>query len=370
MITINIAGDFYIGAQYIDRLKINSNVKDIFKDSNLNIVNLEAPIVEKLTPQDKYGPTLFMDSKCIVALKELQVDLVTLANNHIMDQGNEGLDATIKTLKANNFNFTGADVNLKKAIIPYKQQVEGINLGIINIAENEFSNTHGDYPGAAPLDIIENTLSIQKLKNEVDKVIVIVHGGAEMHQYPSPRFKKTLQYFALQGADAVIAHHTHRYNGYEILNGVPIVYGTGNFIFPSKGSNDLWNIGIIARLTISKEAITLKTIPVKLSYEEDLNLSILSDSDLEEFLDSEKEKASTIANDPLLEAKYDEFVASINNQYTHYLQPYTSKYLHKLFSKGIIPNFLKNKRKRLLYLNLIRCEAHRDVLLKILNDKK
>lgn len=370
MISINVAGDFYINSEFINTLSINSEVKNVFKKAALNIVNFEAPIVEKATPKDKYGPSLFMDKSCVKFLKELNVDLVTLANNHIMDQGEQGLDMTMQNLNENTIEYIGADVNLEKASLPFKKKFGDINLGIINFAENEFSNTNGNYHGAAPLDLIENTLAIQKLKKEVDKVIVIVHGGAEMHKYPSPRFKKTLRYFALQGADAVIAHHTHRYNGYEVFNEVPIVYGVGNFIFPRKGSNDLWNIGVVANLTIEKKGVTLKTIPVKLNYENGLELSLLSNIEASDFLNSEKDKSEVIANDELLEKKYDEFIVSVYNQYVHYLQPYTSKYLHKLFSMGIIPNFLKNNKKRLLYLNLVRCEAHRDVLLKILNYKK
>lgn len=369
MINLNIVGDFYLNNDNVNNLDIDNDLQLFFKNSDLNILNLEAPIVDKITPKDKYGPSLYMNDDSISVLKELNTHLVTLANNHIMDQGEKGLKNTIDTLNLNDIKFIGAGANLTKANAPYIKQINGITLGIINVAENEFSNTYGDYYGAAPLDIIDNTSLIQELKANVDKLIVIVHGGAEMHKYPSPRFKKTLRFFADQGADAVIAHHTHKFNGYEIYNDVPIVYGTGNFIFPNKNGDDLWNIGVIANLCIEKEKIDLKIYPVKLSYKQKITLSFLSDSDTISFIELEKDRNEVIANDKLLEKEYDLFVASIKNQYLHYLQPYTSKYLHKLFSMGIIPNFLKNNKKRLLYLNLVRCEAHRDVLIKILNDK-
>lgn len=371
MLRLTISGDFAITPSILNEFKkieIDKSLSHLLRNADFNITNLEAPIIDLPNPLSKYGPHLESNSEVLKILKKLNINIVTLANNHILDHSESGLFSTINYLQDFGIDFVGAGKNLASACKPLVLNKGDIQIGIINVAENEFSNTHGEYPGAAPLDIIENTLLIQSLKKEVDKVILIVHGGTELHQYPSPRFKKLLEYFVLQGADAVIAHHSHRYNGARIFNNVPIIYGTGNFIFPVKKSEDQWNIGVIGELIIQKDnPIEYNLHPVKLEYEHNLSIKLLEGRERKDFFAFDEGIKTILESDEKLNQEYEVFVSKLNKQYQHFLQPYTSKYFHKLFSMGVLPNFLKNKTKKLLYLNLVRCEAHRDVLIKLLS---
>jgi poly-gamma-glutamate synthesis protein (capsule biosynthesis protein) len=240
-------------------------------------------------------------------------------------------------------------------------------IGILNFAENEFSNTIDEKPGAAALDLIDNSNAIKNLKEEVDFIIVIIHGGAELHEYPSPRFKKTLRFMAEQGADLVVGHHTHRYNGYEVYKEVPIFYGLGNFVFPSQTLNDKkWSLGVLLNIQIKfDKSVQFEIIPFLQNFK-NFSIKVLEGDELAKFRKDEMEINDIILNEKELSEKYDLFFKNVENQYLHYLQPYTSKYLHKLYSMGVLPSFLQSKAKKLLYLNLIRCEAHRDIILKIL----
>ena len=74
-----------------------------------------------------------------------------------------------------------------------------------------------------------------------------------------------------------------------------------------------------------------------------------------------------IADDSLLEKEFQKYVEKKKKMYSHYLEPYTQRILHIMHRYKLLPTFL-NKRKRLLYLNLIRCESHRDVILRILGN--
>lgn len=372
MIKLTISGDFAPNKALLDSItKADQDyfeqLRPVLNAADLNITNLECPVIEKSTPSDKYGPSLATDSRAIDVLKKGKFDAVTLANNHIMDHGNMGLSTTLRNLNDQGISFFGAGNNVTEANKPYIFEKDGKKIGFLNFAENEFSNTVDDNPGAAALDLIDNSSAIKKLKSAVDVLIVIVHGGAELHEYPSPRFKKTLRFMADQGANLVLAHHTHRYNGYEIYNGVPLFYGLGNFVFPSQSLKDeKWATGVLLDIKILNDnSIEFETIPFLQNFNQ-YNFKMMDGEKLESFRKSELEINTIIANDALLNAKYDEFFKKIENQYLHYLQPYTSKYFHKLYSLGILPSFLQNKTKRLLYLNLIRCEAHRDVVLKIL----
>lgn len=373
MINITFTGDFAPSQVFLNDV---GNLKDAnyfegllpyLENADLNVTNLECPIIDVESKVLKYGPSLSTDSRAIQLLKKGNFDLVTLANNHLMDHGDKGLFSTLEKLKYSKIDTVGAGKNIQDAIKPFIFSKDSIKIGILNFAENEFSNTTGDFPGAAPLDFADNALAIKILKNQVDFIIVIVHGGAELHDLPSPRFKKTLRFMADQGANLVLAHHTHCYNGYEIYQNTPIFFGLGNFVFPSQyKANENWHIGVMLSLTINDDlSVDFKTIPFFQNLNQ-IGISLLVEQDLSDFLKNETLKNSIIKDDIELEKKYHLFFKKVEKQYMHYLQPYTSKYLHKLFSMGILPSFLNNKTKKTLYLNLIRCEAHRDILLKIL----
>lgn len=371
MINITVSGDFAPNKKLLDAIAEDPNyfesILPYLGKSDLNITNLECPIIEKETPASKYGPSLATDTRAVRLLEQGGFELVTLANNHIMDHGVDGLINTVQKLTEHSILKVGAGENVKKASEPFIFEKNSKKVGIMNIAENEFSNTVDHNPGAAPLDLIENARTIKALKQKVDFVMVIVHGGAELHQYPSPRFKNTLRFMAEQGANLVVAHHTHCYNGYEIYDNTPIFYGLGNFVFPTKGKIDRnWSLGVLLTFQINEDlSVDFKTIPFMQNYQS-FDLKVLQNDELDDFREKEQEKNKIILDDQLLAEQFDLFYKRVEKQYLHYLQPYTSKYLHKLYSLGILPSFLNNKTKKLLYLNLIRCEAHRDIVLKLL----
>ena len=369
MINLTFTGDFAPNKSLLDEVHTNyfSNLMPFLENADLNITNLECPIIEEASKADKYGPSLATDARAIPLLQQGKFHLVTLANNHIMDHGSKGLSSTFNKLEAASISYVGAGNNYQHATLPFIYSKNNIKIGILNVAENEFSNTTDENPGAPPLDLIDNANAIKVLKNQVDLVIVIVHGGAELHEYPSPRFKKTLRFMADQGANLVVAHHTHKYNGFEVYKGVPIFYGLGNFVFPRHSLNDRnWSLGVVLDITINKDlSISFNTIPFLQNYIH-YGIKVLKDEELRQFRIDEELKNKIILDDKALSNEYELFYKKVEKQYLHFLQPYTSKYLHKLYSLGIIPSFLKNEKKRLLYLNLIRCEAHRDIILKLL----
>ena len=73
-----------------------------------------------------------------------------------------------------------------------------------------------------------------------------------------------------------------------------------------------------------------------------------------------------ISKPKLIDAEFNKYVYKLQQQYYSYLQPYSNRYLVALFNRKLLPSFISKSKKRLL-LNVIRCEAHKDVLVKILN---
>src|SRR5699024_9531699 len=121
----------------------------------------------------------------IKGITQLNPELVTLANNHILDHGEMGLNSTLNVLENNNIKYIGAGTNLSEASKPYIIKKNGINIGFYTCAEHEFSIATDKEAGANPFDPLETLYHIDKLKEKCDNLIVIYNGGIETYSYLS-----------------------------------------------------------------------------------------------------------------------------------------------------------------------------------------
>ena len=166
----------------------------VIQEVDLAITNLECPLTDAAQPIAKTGPTLKGEKTVAYFLKKAGFGLVTLANNHIMDYGTEGLKDTLDLLKNWGIQTVGVGLNSREAGSPYLYEKGALTLTILNFAENEWSTTSGDDPGANPIDPVENWRSIARAKANSDRVMVITHGGHEMYRLPSPRMKQLIRF--------------------------------------------------------------------------------------------------------------------------------------------------------------------------------
>ncbi len=367
-----ISGDF-CPINRLENLMSDENIEYVFgfmlnkiRISDLAITNLECPLTESTKARNKTGPNLKGSLKSSRFLKSAGFNLVTLANNHIMDYGTQGLKDTIKVLKKDKINYVGAGLSLNQAKSIFYYKKNNINVAIINFTENEWSTTTGDYSGSNPINPVQNFYLINEAKKNADKVIVITHGGHEMYDLPSPRMKKLFRFFVDVGADVVINHHTHCISGYEIYKKAPIFYSLGNFIFDNQDIRDnLWNIGMAVNLIFDKSQIKFET----LYYQQCNNKPIITEiKDVNKIKEKINYLNSIIQNDDELEKSFDLFINNKKNLYNSYIEPHKNKYLYALQNRGFLPSFW-SKRKRNYLLNLVRCESHREILIKILQNE-
>jgi len=170
----------------------------------MRIFNLEAPITDELNPISKCGPNLIAPTSTIKGIKALNPSLITLANNHILDQGVRGLNSTRDILNSNDIPFVGVGDNLTAASKPYILQRDNLKIGVYACAEHEFSIATDTSPGANPFDPLESLDHIQDLKSMCDYVIVLYHGGKEHYRYPSPYLQKVCRKMVQKGADLIV----------------------------------------------------------------------------------------------------------------------------------------------------------------------
>lgn len=346
---------------------IYNNFISILHDCDLNVTNLECPLYTGNNAIDKIGLNLKADINITKILKYGNINLVTLANNHLMDYSINGLQSTLKACNSNGIDTVGAGLNLQEAHKPFYKILNGIRIAILSLAENEFSTTQGDEPGVNPLNPISNYYDIKTARQNADYVFVIVHGGHEYYQLPSPRMQETYRFFTDVGADVVIGHHTHCYSGYEIYNNKPIFYSLGNFIFDWPGKiNSIWNKGYAVKFTLDNGVNEFDLYPY-IQGDKEPGVRLMNESELAIFNKDIKLLNELISDSSDLESEFHKLIQSRKINYLSFLNPYTNKYLLALYCKGLLPSFISHKKKKQL-LSIVRCESHRDILIRTLSE--
>lgn len=362
-----IAGDFcphgrIIGSIQQGDYSFFDEVRDEVANCDYSIVNLECPLIEGNQYKSiiKNGPALKGPAKTIQALGYAGFKAVTLANNHFRDYGDDGVKSTLDLLKHSDIEqVMGGGIGLKDADKNGYATIKGKRICIINVCENEFSIADAHRGGSSPLDVVSVSRRIFAAKQQSDYIVVIVHGGHELYQLPSPRMKRWYRFFVECGADAVVNHHQHCYSGYEYYLNKPIVYGLGNFCFDWDGKrNSPWNDGYMAVLNI-EDAIKVELLPY-VQGDNDAAIHLMKGKDLLFFHKTIEELNNIIQNDVVLEARFEEFCESKMHAVKATFSPLSMRILRGLAKIGVLPYFL-SKKKECELLNSILCEAHRDV---------
>lgn len=365
-INISIGGDFFISDKINEPSKLIENIIPFFENFDLNIINLESPVTNSGESNKilKVGPHLNGHPETFNILRMMNVNLVTLANNHIMDFGGKGLEDTLEKLQKNHINYVGAGSNLKEAAKVFTLEKDGFKIGILNFAENEWSIADEYEPGANPLDIIENVKQIEATRKNHDKIIVIIHGGHEYYPLPSPRMIKQYRFYAENGADAIVGHHTHCISGYEIYKNVPIFYSLANFLFTLNSENECWYTGLILKLKISRDKnISFEFYPIR-QKKKTFCVEFLKETEKEKIIEEIKEYNKIIIDDKLIQKRWRAFMTTTEKQYLGGFSPvniFGNRYIRAGLKRLNFDKFLIRKQNLKEILNFIRCEAHADL---------
>lgn len=342
-------------------------VEDI-KKVDYAVTNLECPVTNNNAPILKPGPNIKGPLDAIKPLKKVGFNLATLANNHILDYGEKGVEDTIETCFKEKIDVVGAGSSISEARNFFVKKIKGKSFGFINLAENEYCAATEKSYGANIVNPIANYYDIVKAKKEVDYLLVIAHGGREHYQLPSPEVRERYRFYIDSGADVVVAHHTHCYSGYETYNNKNIFYSLGNFIFDykpkyQKGS---WTEGMYVVLTFSESGIDFELTPFFQGRVDNPSLQIMQGEDKKLFNTKIKALSQIIINDKIFFESWDNYIQSQIRSYNGILF-LRNKYLRAAMIRKLVPfyNFMSKKRKALL-LNIFRCETHKEIMIEVL----
>lgn len=362
---ILIAGDFaprHRLAKQIEKRDFqeifSDNLVATIKSADYSLVNFESPIIEKdFKPIKKCGPNLGCTPDAADAIKYAGFTAVAMANNHILDYGSDGLSKSIECCKNVGLDVVGVGENLRDAEKTLYIEKKGKKLAIINCCEHEFSIATDTTGGANPLNPIRQYYCIQEAKKNTDYVLVIVHGGHEHYQLPSPRMQETYRFFVDAGADAIVNHHQHCYSGYEVYNGKPIFYGLGNFCFDYNGTpTQKWTEGYMVELDFNKD-ITFKIYPY-CQYGDEATITLLAE---DVFNDTINKLNEIIVSPELLKNSSADYYNRSKDEIATFLEPIRNRYIRGLQNRGLLPKLMNNEWLPVL-ANAFMCEAHKDKL--------
>ena len=183
---------------------------------------------------------IYVRNEDLVRIKEMGFDVVSLANNHVWDMGVEGLKNTISQLEKLGIQYCGAGMNLEEASRPAVVTKGGVSVAILAYCMcDELFMWHSnmvragvDSPGVCPLDIDKVEEDIKEAKKKYDKVVVLPHWGKEYKYAPLPKTVDMAKRMIKAGADAIMGGHAHQVQPLVRIDGVPVCFSMGNFLFP------------------------------------------------------------------------------------------------------------------------------------------
>ena len=343
---------------------VDSGVREVLERADYRIFNLEVPLTDKATPIEKAGPNLIASTKSVFGLKQLGIDFLTLANNHILDQGEQGLWSTTELLLKSGIAYAGIGHTPSEAAKPHIVESDGKKIGIYCCAEHEFSIVGKQKGGANPFDPLDSLDHIMNIKAQCDYVICLYHGGKEHYRYPSPNLQKTCRKIVEKGADLVVCQHTHCIGCEEKWQGGTIVYGQGNFLFDHSES-EFWQTSVLVSVNVAEKQI--EYVPIQ---KKGKGIKLAVGESASKILAEMQHRSEEIIQDGFIEKRYDAFAMQMRELYLktgdYIATSFVFRVINKISGHKLMPWYInkKLKKNRQFLINFIECEAHRELYIK------
>jgi poly-gamma-glutamate synthesis protein (capsule biosynthesis protein) len=238
-VTLAFAGDVHFAGRVTRLLKDPATtfgaIASVLKSADFTAVNLETAVTSRGRPQPKTYH-FAAAAAAFTALRDAGVDLVTVANNHILDYGQAGLADTLAAANAADFPYVGAGINAAAAWAPYVRTIDATKIAIVGVsqvaelASSWVATAHR--PGEAnAIDLARTLAAVRAAKRLAPIVIVFMHWGTEGMACPDENQLSLAPKLAAAGASIIIGSHAHTLQGSGWLGHTFVAYGLGNFLW-------------------------------------------------------------------------------------------------------------------------------------------
>jgi poly-gamma-glutamate capsule biosynthesis protein CapA/YwtB (metallophosphatase superfamily) len=271
-ISLALVGDILPAARVLELMKINGydypfrEAKAVLEAADITAGNLETPITTRGTPAEDKLFVFRGTPEAIPALKEAGFDYLSLANNHTLDYGWEGLSDTMDYLDDADLQHAGSGNDDREAFTPAYIESNGMTVAFVSVTRVvpevswKADRTHAGVAEAYTPNRAE--AAIKDAKQNADIVVVMVHWGEERKETPVATQTDLGHRFVDAGADLVIGSHPHVLQGFEAYKGKWIAYSLGNFVFSTTKSSKTSETGVLNAECKKDGACSLKFQPM------------------------------------------------------------------------------------------------------------
>lgn len=223
--------------------------------------NLECALTSRGKKADKLF-TFRASTANVAVLKAAGFTIVSLANNHAMDYGPEGLEDTMAALKGAGILHIGAGRDEGEARRPVFITRRGLTIGLLAMTTTIPTEMYAGpaKPGVLYADFKRFPDWIRDAKTRCDLLVVSFHGGTQLGPLPNEVQRAFMNKAFAAGADVVLGHHPHVLQPVEIPEGRLAIYSLANFLMVSPTPGTEWTA--IARLRLSRVGVTAEFYPV------------------------------------------------------------------------------------------------------------
>lgn len=315
-VTIALVGDILPAARVLDYMNQFGfdypfeGSRSLLQAADITAGNLETAITDRGTPEENKEYVYRGPKEALAPIKDAGFDFLSLANNHSMDYGWEGLSDTMDALDDIDIAHAGSGIDDTEAFTPAYIESKGVTVGfvsltrVIPISKNVWKADKAN-PGLAESYSTERAVAaIREAKSHADLVVVMVHWGEERSDTPN-KFQKSLAYaYVDAGADLVVGSHPHVLQGFEKYKGKWIAYSLGNFVFPGMSPPTTAETGVLSATCKAGGDCSLKFAPMlsKLAQpapmDEQTGKALLARLSGISFGVSVKEDGTIVASDP------------------------------------------------------------------------
>jgi len=222
--------------------------------ADVSVVNLETAITDRGTPQ----PKLYhfrTTPQALVTLQHAGVDALSMANNHAVDYGLDGLTDTLAARDASPVPVVGVGRDASDAFAPAVFTVRGVRVAVMASTQVDDFTVH-TFPATDTRPGVAGNLTNARLltavtaaRSRYDVVVVFLHWGTDYTTCPDAAQQRTVRDLAAAGVDVVVGGHAHRVQGHGWSGRTFVGYGLGNFVWrTSRGPADTWSGVLTVRI--------------------------------------------------------------------------------------------------------------------------
>nr|WP_306454443.1 CapA family protein [Streptomyces sp. TLI_235] len=240
-ITVAFAGDVHFEGRTESRLGGGPDtalgpISRTLAAADLSVLNLETAITGRGAPEPKTY-TFRTSPKALQTLRDAGVDVVSLANNHAVDFGADGLADTLAAKASSPIPVVGFGRNAQEAYAPYLTTVKGVKVAVLaasqvqDLTNQKWRAGSGKAGIASALDPAALLRAVTEAKRQAPVVLVYLHWGEEGHTCPTGAQTDLARRLSAAGATAVVGTHAHTMLGSGMLGDTYVAYGFGNFLW-------------------------------------------------------------------------------------------------------------------------------------------